>query len=191
MIKKYSILKISFLSSFLILILQGCATGYQKEGATGGYSHLQLDTDVYKVTFKGNGFTSRQRVSDFALLRSAEITLLNGYNYFIILDIDNYVSRSSYTTPTTSQTNMNFNHYGNSVYGNATTTTYGGQTYNVSKPSYTNTIMCLTEKSDTSFSYNAQFVASKIKEKYGLIEERQKDLQQLDFVPTMFLPARH
>jgi len=58
----------------LAFILQGCATSYQKTSFTGGYSETQLDENVFNVSFKGNGYTSRERVADFTLLRSAELT---------------------------------------------------------------------------------------------------------------------
>jgi hypothetical protein len=38
------------------------------------------------LTFKGNGYTSRERATDFNLLRCAEVCLENGYKYFVIVD---------------------------------------------------------------------------------------------------------
>ena len=35
--------------------------------------------------FKGNGYTSKDKTFDFALLRSAELTLENGYRYFVVV----------------------------------------------------------------------------------------------------------
>jgi len=49
-------------------ILSACATSYQKEGATRGYTETQLDTNVFQVSFRGNGYTEKQRASDFTLL---------------------------------------------------------------------------------------------------------------------------
>ncbi len=159
--------------------LAGCATAYQPQGATGGFSESQLDENVFQVTFKGNGYTDRDRANDFALLRSAEIALEKGYKYFVIVDAQQYSKNSSYTTPTTATTNVNANTYGsaygygNSVnysgntYGTATTTYSGGQTFHISKPRTTNTIVCFKEKPE-GFSYNAEFLAKSLKEKYEL-----------------------
>ncbi len=147
----------------LALILSACATAYQREGATGGYTETQLDTNVFQVTFRGNGYTARQRAADFALLRSAELTLENGYNYFVIIDANQYSKSSSYTTPTTTYGSATA--YGNTAYGSATT--YGGQTYHISKPRATNTIVCFKEKPE-GFSYNANFIEKSLKEKYQL-----------------------
>lgn len=157
--------------SILILVLaslQGCATAYKSNGFSGGYSETQIDENVYKVTFRGNGYTSRERASDFTLLRSAELTLQGGYKYFAVIDANSYTSNSTYTTPTTSNTTASFYGSGSYVYGNATTTTYGGQTYNVSKPSSSNTIVCFKEKPENLLSYSAEFIYNNITQKYGI-----------------------
>ncbi len=162
-------------------VLTGCATAYQPQGATGGFSEMQLDENVFQVTFKGNGYTDHDRANDFALLRSAEIALEKGYKYFVIVDAQQYSKNSSFNTPTTATTNINANTYGSAygygksmnysgnTSGTATTTYSGGQTVNISKPRTTNTIVCFKEKPD-GFSYNAEFLAKSMKEKYGLNE---------------------
>ena len=158
-------LPILILSSIL---LSGCATTYQSSGFSGGYSETQLDENVFKVVFRGNGYTGRERVADFTLLRSAELALQNGYKYFAVIDANSYTSNSTYTTPTTSNTTANVYGSGNYAYGNATTTTYGGQTYNISKPSSSNTIVCFKEKPENTFSYNADFIYKNITKKYNV-----------------------
>ena len=75
--------------SFIISIINGflfisCATMYQPQSVTGGYSETQLDKNMFRVRFNGNGYTSSARSSDFCLLRSAELCKENGYKYFII-----------------------------------------------------------------------------------------------------------
>ncbi len=152
----------------VLIFLQGCETSYQSSGFAGGYSETQLDTNVFKVTFRGNGYTGRERASDFSLLRCAELALQNGYKYFVVIDANSYTSNSTYTTPSTSNTTANVYGTGNYAYGNATTTTYGGQTYNISKPSSSNTIVCFIEKPTNGFSYNAEFIYKNITQKYGI-----------------------
>jgi len=68
----------------LQVALLGCATPYQPKGLLGGFTESQLKTNVFSVYFGGNGFASRQRCYDFALLRCAEIALENGYPFFVI-----------------------------------------------------------------------------------------------------------
>ena len=169
----------------VILSLYGCATGYKPVGAMGGFSSTQLDENVFTVSFKGNGYTGREKANDFALLRSAEITLEHGFKYFIIVDAQQYSKNSSYTTPTTATTNVNSNTYGNvygsgnsaiynaNTYSTATTTVSGGQTYVSSKPRTSNTIICLSEKPE-DFSYDAEFIAKSLKEKHGIYETPNK-----------------
>ncbi len=48
----------------------------------GGYSHTQLAPDVFDVHYSGHGRYDPERVSDFLLLRSAELCADAGYAYF-------------------------------------------------------------------------------------------------------------
>jgi hypothetical protein len=98
------------------------------------------------VTFRGNGYTRQERASDFALLRSAEVALEHGYPFFVIVDGQRYTEQSAWTSPSTSTTNLNATTYGTlstfgntgsysgNTYGTATTTTYGGQTFLIRRP---------------------------------------------------------
>ena len=153
------------LLAVIVAALTGCATPYQKRSFSGGYSETQLAENVFKVSFNGNGYTGKERAADMALLRSAEITLQNGFRYFAVVDERSSSSYGTYTTPTT--TTATVNSYGNSAYGTATTT--GGQTLLIAKPSSTNLIMCFNEKPD-GFVFDAQFVAKSLREKFGIME---------------------
>ncbi len=149
-------------------VLTGCATAYQKQGFTGGFSETQLGENIFRVTFKGNAYTSRERVSDFTLLRSAELALENGFKYFIIVDSEKYTKTGTYTTPTTSYTTGSAYGTGSYAYGSATTTTTGGQTYFYSKPRSSNTIIGFKEKPKIDgLVYDAEFIVKSIKGKYG------------------------
>ena len=79
----------------IAILVTSCATAYRKVGLTGGFSETQLSENVFQVSFRGNGYTSRERASDFALLRSSELSLLNGYRYFIIIEAGQSSSLSS------------------------------------------------------------------------------------------------
>jgi len=157
---------------FLIAItvfLAGCATTYQKKGFTGGFSETQLGENVFRVSFKGNAYTSRERASDFNLLRSAEVALENGHNFFIIVDSEQYSKTGAYTTPTTSHTTGSAYAYGNYAHGSATTKTTGGKMYFFSKPRTTNTIICFKDKPESGgLVYDAAFIIKSIKTKYKI-----------------------
>ena len=74
--------------------LGGCMTAtpyqpYVAEGAAGthgGYSDQQVAPDRYIVKFHGNEMASRDRVEGYMLYRAAELTLQNGYDYFVPID---------------------------------------------------------------------------------------------------------
>jgi len=67
-----------------ILGLCGCATSYQQTGITGGFSETKLAPDTVRVTFTGNGYTSDERATDFALLRAAQLCSESGYTHFTV-----------------------------------------------------------------------------------------------------------
>ncbi|MHB1655268.1 MAG: CC0125/CC1285 family lipoprotein [Burkholderiales bacterium] len=153
-----------------VTLLAGCATSYQPKNFSGGFSETQLDTNVFRVSFHGNGYTRAERVEDLALLRSAELTLKNGFTDFAIIEGRSREQLGSYTTPTQSYTTANTTVYGNTAYGSAHTTSYGGHTFLISKPSTTNTIMCFHGKPDIqAFVYNAQFICDSLGKKYAVV----------------------
>lgn len=152
----------------LAFSLQGCATSYQSAGLSGGFSETQLDKNIFRVAFYGNGYTGKERVTDFTLLRSAELTLEYGYKYFVIIDSSNLTVNDSYTTPLRSHSIGSAYSSGNYIYGNAITTTSGGETYTIAKPGLVNTIICITEKPEKVFAYDAEFIFRKITQKYEI-----------------------
>lgn len=159
------------------LTVAACATQYQPRGLTGGFDETQLDRNVYRVSFKGNGFTSSERASDLVLLRCAELTLNDGYNYFAIVDAQQATKLSTFTTPTQSVTTTNASgtayQSGNTIYGSVNgvshTTTYGGETIVIAKPSATNTIVMVHNRSDIpAMVYDAHFLYDSLRRKYGI-----------------------
>lgn len=148
----------------LLVVLTACASPYQREGFGGGYSETQLSENVFKVSFRGNGYTGGDRAADMALLRSAEVTLEHGFKYFAVVDEQSSSSYGTYTAPTT--TNASVTGYGNSAYGTATT--YGGQTFLIAKPRSTNLIACFNQKPEGFFVFEAEFVAKSLRDKFGV-----------------------
>ena len=53
---------------------------------SGGYAEQQLGEGRYRVDFAGNSLTSRDRVEGYLLYRAAELTLRDGYDWFLIVD---------------------------------------------------------------------------------------------------------
>lgn len=160
----------TFFCLLLCLPVFGCGgSPYKPEGFGGGYTDMQLDRNIYRVSFRGNGGTSEQRAEDFALLRSAELTLEQGYTHFIILDSASRISSSVHSIPETSTTRVQGTVSGNTFRGTGTTTTTGGGSYVITKPRSTNTIICFKERPDVQgLVYDATHVRNTIRAKYGL-----------------------
>ena len=86
--------------------LVSCATKYQDMGFTGGVAAEPVMTDVYRITARGNGYTSADRVQDFVLLKGAETTLAAGGNYFVVIDQKDRTNVINGQTSGTVQTNV-------------------------------------------------------------------------------------
>ena len=52
----------------------------------GGYSDQRLEENRFRVTFTGNSMTSRETVETYLLYRAAELTIANGYDWFVMAD---------------------------------------------------------------------------------------------------------
>lgn len=151
----------------IAVMLAACATDYQASGLTGGFSETQLDRNVFRVTFEGNGYTRADRASDFALLRSAELTLKSGFKYFVVVDGSDRSNYSTITTPMHANTTSSASVYGNTAYGSSRTTFTGGQNILITAPSSSNTIVCFLERPQVNgMVYDAQFVFDSLSKKY-------------------------
>lgn len=70
----------------LAVALVGCATEYRPKDDGGGYSETALAPGLWRVKFDYTRYTQPQQVEDFSLLRSAELTLQQGYSHFSLSD---------------------------------------------------------------------------------------------------------
>ncbi len=158
---------------FLSIFCLGCATGYQRQGLTGGYTDTRIQDNMFRVGFKGNGYTSTEKAADMALLRCAELALENGYNYFVVMGENQETRAMAVTTPVTANTSGNVNMYGGNgyAYGNyqGTTTYSGGNTFLIHKPSTSMMIQCFKEKPNIAgMVYDAEQIRTNIKQSYGI-----------------------
>lgn len=64
-----------------------------------GFSDQKIEEDRYRISFHGNASTSRESVETFLLYRAAEVTINNGFDYFIMAEHDTEVKKS-YPTST-------------------------------------------------------------------------------------------
>ena len=142
-----NLIKIS--SILLILFSTSCTTPYQKQtwyAYRGGYSEKKLEDNRFLVTFNGNGWTDSRKISDFALRRSAEVTLENGFKYFKIEKNSNEKIRQP-------------------AYGTGLAGIMAGQL--IPKPSTSHVIICYKKGPYVSEEiYDAQQVVEQIKNEY-------------------------
>lgn len=71
-------------------LLAACATAvgtaYAPADSKGyGYAETRVEADRYRVTFSGDGATPPNVVEDYALLRTAELAVENGYDWFRVV----------------------------------------------------------------------------------------------------------
>lgn len=157
-----------------MILLSYCAipTPYHTKGLTGGFSDTQLAENVFHVSFDGNGFTTRERASDFNLLRCAEISLSHGFPFFMIVDSEGYSETQIYRNPIITKTTGNAYINNGFISGNVTTRTTGGQINSISRPHANRVIMCFKESQQAPrFIYDAKLLVRTIKGKYNIDEE--------------------
>lgn len=88
------------IAAFLLTLLAACAqpTPYQRAANGFGFSEQRIEDNRYRIVFSGNNVTPKQVVEDYMLFRAAEITLANGYEYFVIADRNVDKSTQYYAT---------------------------------------------------------------------------------------------
>lgn len=90
------------LAAFAALSLAACATSTPYGPATSkspyGFSDQKIEENRYRIVFRGNSSTNRETVETFLLYRAAELTLANGFDYFVVTEQDTEASRRYSTT---------------------------------------------------------------------------------------------
>ena len=79
-------------AALCVLLVAACQTPTPYKAAVtpndDGYTSQQIETNRFRISFKGNSLTNRQTVDTYMLFRAAEVTLQNGGDYFIIVNKD-------------------------------------------------------------------------------------------------------
>lgn len=87
------------------MLVAGCATETPYRPATGsgfyrtGFSERQVEANRFLVNFAGNTVTDRDTVERYLLFRAAELTLQNGFDYFVTVDRQTDRQARTYSTP--------------------------------------------------------------------------------------------
>jgi hypothetical protein len=91
-----------FIAAAAATSLAACATTstpYQPADKSGyGFSEQRIEETKYRITFRGNSSTSRETVENGLLYRAAELTVQNGYDYFVVIESDTEESKRYSTT---------------------------------------------------------------------------------------------
>jgi hypothetical protein len=82
----------------MFLALGACASTpeYVAAGDAAGYGYYsqRIEDDRYRVNFNGNRHTSYEEARNYALLRAAEVTVAEGYDWFEIVDRESLTTES-------------------------------------------------------------------------------------------------
>lgn len=89
-------------AAIAVMAVTACATPTPYQPAVGpfgdGYTTQQIESNRFRISFKGNSLTTRQTVDTYMLYRAAEVTLQNGADYFVIVnkDVDKNTAYENY-----------------------------------------------------------------------------------------------
>jgi hypothetical protein len=77
------------LAVLCVCVLSACASATPYQAATPeagryGYVERRIENNRFSLSFRGNSLTERDTVESYLLFRAAELTLENGYDYFIV-----------------------------------------------------------------------------------------------------------
>lgn len=151
----------------LILSLVGCAIGSSYHDSDNmwklGYSDIQLNETVYRVSYAGYGIPQSE-CDDFAIMRASEIAREKGYKYFRILAEKQssqsqsvYLPGSTYTTGTVSG------------YGQFKATSYSsGFMATANYPVSTLTVELLKESDMQPGTLNAELIWVSLAKRHGV-----------------------
>ena len=85
----------------LAVLLAACATATPYGPASGargyGFAEQRIEEGRYRITFRGNSSTARETVENSLLYRAAELTVQEGFDYFVVEESDTE-TRTTYTS---------------------------------------------------------------------------------------------
>ena len=94
--------KLKLISAFAALaVLGACATATPYQAASGGqkgYVNQQIETDRWHISFAGNSLTDRKTVETYLLFRAAELTDMEGFDYFRVVQRETDENRRMVST---------------------------------------------------------------------------------------------
>ena len=79
-------MRIRLVALSVACLLASCATPYQPDGVSGGYADQRLSDNTALVSFRGNRFSTPESLHSYLLRRCADVTLQNGFSYFVLVN---------------------------------------------------------------------------------------------------------
>lgn len=156
---------------FGVVLLSGCATPYKPNGFAfnGGFDSVELEPNYFRVVFKGNEKTSRERASDFALLRASDLMLERGCASFAVVKSSNDVKKGNFYIPSAQTTNSTITTYGNTTTIQSNTMPSIGMIGSLEFPKSTIEAKCSNEAPDiTKGIYSSKFINDSLRAKYKI-----------------------
>lgn len=78
---------------------------------TGGYSETRIESDRFRIAFRGNSLTDRETVENYMLYRAAELTLQQGYDNFTVVSRDTDRDRRVRSSPGYAHRYLNYAYF--------------------------------------------------------------------------------
>ena len=124
------------ITALLTLLLAGCAASVRYAprvpGFIPGYVDQRLGENTYQVKVGEAWPKDWPDLEKFAMYRAAEVTMQNGRRYFVVLKASSRVNSYTIPIPSTTTTTGTVNTIGSTAFINATSTTTGGGSANIS-----------------------------------------------------------
>ena len=150
-------IKLYFLIIALEIILLGCTSRPQyQEEYQDEFAEIILTENTFRIEFKGNEYLNKEEVFQCCLIRSAELALANGFQYFIIVDNQKYTDKRTYTEISSNIIKTPPNIIVNTVKSVA-------HSYDINTETYIHTIICFNEKpiNTDNIIYTSKFILDK------------------------------
>lgn len=160
-------------------ILGGCAMTPPKPktfATLGQYEQYQLNTAIFRITFKGDPDMPQGMAEEIALLKAAKTTVDNGFRYFQVLDSSKPSQRQRVYYPAPMFDGPPFGYYGR--YGYRGGWPYYGMyndpffnepvVYNVDPVEVSYTISCSKTPSTAHDEFDAKLILASLGPKYYL-----------------------
>jgi hypothetical protein len=154
---------------FCAVLVAGCATPYQTNrnlgltGVTGGYSDMLIAENTYRVTVSGNGYTSAPTLDEYLLRRASELTIENGFNYFVISDRNTDIRTVTINQPARTTATATVDTVAPQVSGtqqvNVTTTTRAASTTNAEFITLVGTVLMVSDENAADLTDQVVFDA--------------------------------